>query len=114
MNNITKVIIAGLVLFGIYAAFVLAPSDELGSFEKIRAGGEINQSINVKVDKTMGFEKDRNGNIFVFYARDKNNEQAKIRLNEPAPAELANAEFVEILGHMHGTNFVAIRVSKIN
>ncbi|MBI5476155.1 MAG: hypothetical protein HY964_05390, partial [Ignavibacteriales bacterium] len=48
-----------------------APSDKLGSFSKFNPGSEVNQQVNAAVVKEKGFERDANGNIISFFARDK-------------------------------------------
>ena len=111
MSNLTKILIPAVLLFAAYAVYILMPTDEIGSFDKIRAAGEINQPVNVIVNKAKGFEQDNNGNITAFYATDKNNEEAIVSLKEPASKEIANATVVQILGHMHGNNFIATRVT---
>src|SRR3972149_1166082 len=77
-----------------------ASTDEIGSFSKFSPGSEINQSINAFVVKSKGFEKDANGNIISFYAGDKNGLEVQVSSHEPIPAEIVNAEVVELLGHM--------------
>ena len=111
MNKITKIVIPIIILFMVYVFYILAPSDELGSFEKIRAAGEINQSINVKLDETIGVATDRNNHVVTFYALDRYNEQAKVGLQKPADVNLENAEVIEIFGHMHGNNFIALNIT---
>ncbi len=98
--------------FAGFAIYILI-SNEIGSFEKVRSSGEINQAIQVLVDHSKGFERDRNNNIISFYVKDTKNEVAKVNLKEPAPAAVATAEVVEIFGHMHGNTFVAQRVSVV-
>ncbi len=110
MSIRAKVVIGIVIVFGLFLFLLLAPTQEIGSFEKVRASGEINQAVNVMVDKSKGFEKNPAGQIISFYARDKVNSEAKINLQEPAPAEIENAQIVEVFGHMHGDNFMAIRV----
>lgn len=90
-----------------------ASTDEIGSFTKFSPDSEINQEINVTIVKDKGFERDANGNITSFYASDKNNVEVKVTSHEPIPAEIANAEVVEVLGHMHGNDLVASKVSII-
>lgn len=102
-------IVSVIVLALIYYIY-FTPTKELGSFSKFRGGSEINQKINVAVVQLKGFERDVNGNIISFYARDKNNVEVKVELHEPAPEEIVNAEVVELIGHMHGTNFNAANV----
>jgi hypothetical protein len=111
MNKIAKIVIPVVIVFIVYVVYILSPSDELGSFDKIRAGGEINQSVNVKLDKTMGVATDRNNHVVTFYALDRYNEQAKVGLQKPADVNLENAEIIELFGHMHGNNFVALNIS---
>jgi cytochrome c-type biogenesis protein CcmE len=103
-------IISAAVLALIYYIY-FAPTKELGSFSKFEGGSEINQQINVGVVQSKGFERDSNGGIISFYAKDKNNLETKITLHEPAPEEIVNAEVVELMGHMHGSNFTAASVS---
>lgn len=90
-----------------------ASTGELGSFSKFSPGSEINQSINVLIVKAKGFEKDANGYIISFFARDKNYVEVKVTSHEPIPPVIANAEVVEILGHMHENSLTAARVSII-
>jgi len=111
MSIQAKILIPIFLLIILYAVYVLTATDDIGSFENVRASGEINRNVNVLVDNSMDFEKDASGNIISFYARDKHNAQAKISLQEAAPAEIVNAEIVELFGHMHGDNFVALRAT---
>jgi len=111
VNKISKIVIPIIILFVIYVIYILSPTDELGSFEKIRAAGEINQSINVKLDKTMGVATDRNNHVVTFYALDRYNEQAKVGLQTPADIDTENAEIIELFGHMHGNNFIALNIT---
>ena len=113
MSNQKKLILPTFLLLTIYAIYILTSAKEIGSFDKIRSGGEINQNINVLVVGSKGFERDRNSNIISFYARDKIGAEAKVSLREPAPEEIINAEVVELFGHMHNDNFIALRVSII-
>lgn len=113
MRKISKLIlplISATVLAVIYFIY-FAPSKELGSFSKFGGGSEINQQINVSVVKENGFERDADGKIVSFYARDINNLEIKITLHEPASEEIVNAEIVELMGHMHGGNFTAASVT---
>ena len=98
-----------VVLAVIYFTYFV-PTKELDSFDKFTPGSEINQRVNAAVVKSKGFERDANGGIVSFYATDKNNVELKITFHEPAPEEIVNAEVVEILGHMHGSNFTAASV----
>jgi len=98
-----------LILYLIY----FAPTKELGSFDKFSPGSEINQQVNAAVVKSKGFEKDASGSIISFYAKDKNNLEMKVNLHEPAPAEIVNAEVVELHGHMHENSITASRVTII-
>jgi hypothetical protein len=113
MSNLTKLLIPTLVLVGIYLAFIFQPSDDIGSFDKVRASGEINQSINVKVATSRGFERDRSGRITGFYVRDKEGSEARVNLKKAAPNEIINATVVELFGHMHSDLFVAADVTVI-
>lgn len=113
MRKFSKLVlplISATVLVVIYYIY-FAPSKELDSFSKFGGGSEINQQINVSVVKEGGFERDGNGKIVSFYARDINNLEIKITLHEPAPEEIINAEIVELMGHMHGGNFTAAGVT---
>jgi hypothetical protein len=111
MSKHAKLVIATFSFFALYVIYVLTSGSGIGSFEKVRSAGEINQSVNVLVDRSKDFQKDQNGNIISFHVKDKNNELATVSLNEPITADLATAEIVELFGHMHGNNFIAIRVS---
>ena len=113
MNKIAKIVIPIVILFIAYAIYIVAPSDELGSFDKIREGGEINQSVNVSLDNTMGVATDKNNHVVTFYALDRYNEQAKVSLQTPAAVDVENADVIKIFGHLHGNNFVAINVSVV-
>lgn len=99
-----------VVLLFLYLTY-FAPTKELGSFRKFDGGSEINHQINVSVVKEGGFERDANGRIISFYAKDKNNLSIKITLHEPVTDNIVDAEVVELMGHMHGVNFTAASVS---
>ncbi len=107
MSNLTKIMIPVVLLFLVYMYFAFSPSDDIGSFDKIRSAGEINQPVNVYVVQTKGFNRDANNNIISFYVRDKYDEEAVVNLSEPAPPEIVNADVIELLGHMHGSTFIA-------
>lgn len=113
MSNLTKLLIPTIILFVIYIAYIFAPSQDLGSFDKVRASGEINQNVNVKVATSRGFERDRSGRIVGFYTRDKDGFEAKVNLKKPAPNEIINATVVELFGHMHSDVFIAVDVTVI-
>lgn len=89
-----------------------ASTGELGSFSKFSPGSEINQSINVLVVKSK-IERDANGNIISFFAADKNNVEIKVTSHDPIPPEIADAEVLELLGHMHENALTASRISII-
>ena len=111
--KLSKLIFPGIVVavFAIIYFAYFAPTKEVGSFSKFSSGSEINQNINVRVDKSMGFGRDANGSITSLYALDKNNVRAQVTSHEPIPPEIANAEVVELLGHMHGENFTAAKIT---
>lgn len=113
MKKFSKLILPLIVVTVLVVIYYLyfAPTSELGSFTKFEGGSEINQEINVSVVKENGFERDSNGRIISFYARDINNLEIKITLHEPAPEEIVNAEVVELMGHMHGGNFTAAGIT---
>jgi hypothetical protein len=111
MSTPSKLGILIFSLFILYVIYLLTAEEGIGSFEKIRSGGEINQNIKVVVNRSAGFERDQNGNIISFYATDKNGAQAKISPQEPVSGDIAGAEIVELFGHMHGNNFIAVQVS---
>ena len=115
-----KMKLSKLILPAIFIAVIaimyftyFVSTDELGSFTKFSPGSEINQEINVSIVKTKGFERDANGYITSFFASDKNNVEVNVTSHEPIPTEIAYAEVVEVLGHMHENNLVAARVSII-
>ena len=115
MKRLSKLIFPAIlvaVIALIYFTY-FAPSKELGSFSKFNPGSEINQEINVAIVKSKGFEKDATGNITSFYAKDKNGVEAQVSSHEPIPAEIVNAEVVELLGHMHENSLVASKISII-
>ncbi len=101
-----------VVILIIYFSY-FAPSTELGLFSKFSSGSEINQRINVEIVKNKKIEKDGEGGILSFYARDKNNVEVRVSFHEPVSDEILNAEIVELLGHMHDNNFSASRVTVI-
>ncbi len=111
MSNLSKVLIPVVLLFVVYAVFILKPTKAIGVFDKVRAGGEINQNINVLVNKEKGFDRDANGNILAFYATDRENKEAIISLKEPGPKEIATSKVVEVLGHMHGDTYIVTRIT---
>jgi hypothetical protein len=110
MSNHAKIIIPIFLLLIIYAVYTLTKTEDIGSFENIRASGEINRAVNVFVVGSRGFERDANNNIISFFVRDKQDAEAKVNLQEPTPEDIANAEIVELFGHMHGNTFIALRV----
>ena len=63
--------------------------------------------------KNRKIGKDANGEILSFYAKDKINKEVFVSLHEPASKDILDAEIVELLGHMHGSDFTASRVSII-
>ena len=115
MSKISKLIlpiISATVLVVIYYIY-FAPSKELGSFSKFGDGSDINQQIKVSVVKEKDFKRDAERRTITFYAKDKNNIEIKIIFHEPAPENFSNAEIVELMGHMHGSDFTAASVSVI-
>ena len=90
-----------------------ASTNEIGSLNKFSSGSEINQEINLAIIKDKSFGKDANGSIISFYASDKNNVEVNVTSHEPIPAEIVNAEVVQLLGHMHENSLVASKVSII-
>lgn len=113
LSSQSKVILSIGILLILYALLFLLPSNEMGSFSSVRASGEINQSVKVLVDSKKGIERNQNGRIISFYARDKHNALAKVNLEEPATEALMDAQIVELFGHMHGDNFVGKRLTII-
>ncbi len=113
--KISKLFLPAMVIAVILIIYLLyfAPSSELGLFSNFSGGSEINQRINIEIVKSKKIEKDDKGDILSFYARDKNNVEVKISLHEPASKEILEAEVIELLGHMHGTDFVVSRVTVI-
>jgi hypothetical protein len=113
MRKLSKLVlplISVTVLIVIYFIY-FAPTKELGSFSKFGGGSEINQQINVSIIKESGFGRDADGRIISFYAKDKNNLSIKITLHEPVTDDLIDAEVVELMGHMHGSDFTAAGVT---
>jgi hypothetical protein len=111
----SKLILPGLVTVAIFIVytFYFAPSKELGLFSKFNAGSEINQRINVMIMKNKKIGKDAKGDILSFFAKDRINKEVFVSLHEPESSDILDAEIVELLGHMHGSDFVASRVSII-
>lgn len=113
MKKLSKLILP-LIVIVVIAFFYFtyfAPTTQLGSFDKFSSGAEINQRINVRIVKSMSLEKDANGNIISFYAVDKNNVEVKVTSHEPVLPEIADADVVELLGHMHENGFTAAKIS---
>ena len=113
MSNLSKVAIPVVLVFVLYTIYILLPSDEIGSFDKVRASGEINQSVKVYMDHSKGYKQDSNKNIVSFYTKDRNNDFAIVTVKEPASPALMDAKVVELFGHMHQENFVAMHVTII-
>ncbi|MCB0283013.1 MAG: hypothetical protein H6627_00160 [Calditrichae bacterium] len=111
MSNLTKVAVPTIILLAIYMIYHLTPGEGLGSFEKYKSSGEINQAINVAVVTSRGFGRDQNNKIVSFVARDKDGVESRVSLNNPAPEAISAAQVVELFGHMHGPDFVAARVT---
>jgi len=111
--KISRLILPAIFIIVIVIMYLtyFASTDEIGSFTKFSPGSEINQEINVAIVRSKGFERDANGNITSFYASDKNNVEVKVTSHEPIPAEIVNAEIVELLGHMHENSLVASNIS---
>ncbi|HOP50124.1 MAG: hypothetical protein HZC46_09485 [Ignavibacterium album] len=115
MKKLSKLIfpiIVAAVIIIIYFTY-FAPSDKLGSFSKFNPGSEVNQQVNAAVVKEKGFERDANGNIISFFARDKDNIEMKVTSHEPIMPEIAHAAVVELLGHIHENSITASKVSII-
>ncbi len=102
-----------IAVIGLIYYTYFAPTEELGSFSKFDGGSEINQRINVRIVKSMEFEKDVNGNIISFYALDKNNIEVKVTSHEPILPEILNADVVELLGHKHENSITASKIAII-
>ena len=113
--KISKLILPAIFIVVIAVMYFtyFASTDEIGSFSKFSPGSEINQTINVVIVKTKDFGRDVSGGITYFYARDKDNIEVRVELHESAPAEIANAEVVELMGHMHENGMVASKISII-
>lgn len=108
---ILPLIVSGVILVVYFTYF--APYKELGSFESITPGAEVNQVINVRLDKTGKFGKDAKGDIISFYATDKEKDRALVTSRDPILPEVTEAEILKLFGHMHGNNFVAAKISII-
>jgi len=76
--------------------------------------------MQIKIHKTYWIQKlahsnyikyTRNNHVVTFYALDRYNDQAKVGLQEPADVKLEDAEIIEIFGHMHGNNFIALNIT---
>ena len=115
MKKLSKLIlpVIFIVVIAIMYFTYFARTDEVGSLDKFSPGSEINQEINLFVVKSKGFERDAYGSISSFYARDKNNVEVQVTSHEPISPEVANAEVVELLGHMHGNSLVASKITII-
>jgi len=111
----SKLILPGLVVVAIFIVylFYFAPSKELGLFSKFDGGSEINQRINVVIVKDKKIGKDAKGEILSFFAKDRINKEVFISFHEPASKDILDAEIIELLGHMHGSDFTVSRVSII-
>lgn len=115
MRKISQLVlpITFIVVIAVIYFFYFSPTEELGSFKKFGGGSEINQQINVRVVKENGFERNAEGRIISFYAKDKDNLSIKITLHEPVTDDIVDAEVVELMGHMHGKDFTAAKVTII-
>lgn len=115
MKKLSKLIlpVIFIVVIAIMYFTYFAQTSEIGDLSKFSPGSEINQRINLTVVKSKDFERDANGNITSFYAADKNNVEIIITAHEPIPPEIANAEVVELLGHMHENSLVASKITVI-
>jgi len=113
MSKFAKVAIPVSLVFVAYIFYIFQPTTEVGDFEKVRAGGEINQNINVYVEAERGFQRNAANQVVTFFARDKHGSVARVSPKEPVAAEVAGAEVVELFGHMHGDNFIALRVEVV-
>ncbi len=110
ISNLILPLIIAITVWLIYY-FYFAPTKELGSFENFDTGSEINQEINVKIIKDRGIEKTADGKIIAFLVSDRNNKIVKVVLHQPVDDEILKSDVVELLGHMHETNFTAKRIS---
>jgi cytochrome c-type biogenesis protein CcmE len=113
MSNLAKIAIPSIIIFGIYLFSILMTQSEIGSFDSVRAAGEINQNVKVIVVKEKGFNRDNTNNIVSFIAKDRDDQEAIISLRKPAPANLSEAEVIELFGHMHQNNFIAVDVTVV-
>ena len=110
MTNLSKILIPTLIIYAAYMIYILMPNEEIGDLDLVRAAGEINQTINVFVDKSKPIQKDNDNHVVAFYVKDKNGSVATVSPKDHLVADIASANVVELLGHMHGNNFVATRV----
>lgn len=113
MSTHAKLAIPVLLVFVGYVIFLLIGNDEIGAFSSVRASGEINQSANFLVVTEKGFQRDQNNQIVSFYVKDRLGNEAVVNLKEPAPEAVATAKVVELLGHMHGNEFIGIRAKPV-
>jgi len=109
LKNISKLILPILILIviGLIYYSYFKPSDELGDFGKFSVGNEISQEINVAIVKSKTIQKDENGRIISFVAKDKNNVEVIVKLREPASESILDAKVILLLGHLHKNGFVA-------
>lgn len=115
MKKLSRLIFPAIVITALAIIYFtyFASTDEIGSFNKFSPGSEINQEINVAIVKSKDFERDENGSIISFYVRDKNNVEVKVTSHEPIPAEILNAEIVQLLGHMHENSITTSKITII-
>lgn len=113
MSNLKKIAIPTIALFIIYVIIISQPSKELGSFDTVRAGGEINQNVNVELVKEEGFGRNAQNQIVSFIIKDIKGQLATVQLKNPATEDITYAKTVELFGHMHQDRFVAVSVSVI-
>lgn len=115
MKPRTRIILTVLIVViigGIFYSYI-TPTGELGDFSTFSTASEINRTITVAMVKSKGVGRNESGGIISFYAKDKNNVEARITLHEPVPEELVDANVVQLLGHMHRDGFVASQVTVI-
>jgi len=113
MSNYAKVSIPTIIFFAVYIFIISRPENELGSFDSVRAAGEISQNMNAAIVKEKGFSRDVNNRIISFIAKDRDNQEAIINLKTPMSDEITKAEVIELFGHMHQNNFIAASVTII-
>jgi len=115
VKNLSKLILPILIIAVIGMIYIIyfRPSQELGHFSRFNSGTEISQEINVAIIKTKEIKRDDKGRIISFYAKDADNVEMKISIQDGVSDDILNSEVIEVMGHLHEDTFVSSRATVI-